>query len=46
MTICISAFENIIEKEYIDLVMIINQVNKWNRLSIAMGRMGIHPVAK
>lgn len=25
------------EKEYVDLVMIINQINMWNRLSIAMG---------
>jgi len=25
------------EKEYTDLVMIINQINLWNRLSIAMG---------
>jgi len=25
------------EKEYVDLVMIINQVNLWNRLSISMG---------
>lgn len=25
------------EKEYIDLVMVINQINLWNRLSISMG---------
>ncbi|WP_042475872.1 carboxymuconolactone decarboxylase family protein [Bacillus ndiopicus] len=25
------------EKEYIDLIMIINQINMWNRLSISMG---------
>lgn len=25
------------EKEYVDLIMIINQVNMWNRLSISMG---------
>ena len=25
------------EKEYVDLVMIINQINMWNRLSISMG---------
>ncbi|WP_458413686.1 carboxymuconolactone decarboxylase family protein [Schinkia sp. CFF1] len=25
------------EKEYVDLVLIINQINSWNRISIAMG---------
>lgn len=25
------------EKEYVELVMVINQINTWNRLSIAMG---------
>ncbi|MFD1707758.1 carboxymuconolactone decarboxylase family protein [Siminovitchia sediminis] len=25
------------EKEYVDLIMIINQINMWNRLSISMG---------
>ncbi|HYF78153.1 MAG TPA: carboxymuconolactone decarboxylase family protein [Symbiobacteriaceae bacterium] len=25
------------EKEYLDLVLLINQINNWNRLSIAMG---------
>jgi AhpD family alkylhydroperoxidase len=25
------------EKQYIDLVLIINQINSWNRISIAMG---------
>ena len=25
------------EKDYVDLVMIINQINMWNRLSISMG---------
>jgi AhpD family alkylhydroperoxidase len=25
------------EKQYVDLVLIINQINSWNRLSIAMG---------
>lgn len=25
------------EKEYVDLILIINQVNMWNRISIAMG---------
>ncbi|MGE5530820.1 MAG: carboxymuconolactone decarboxylase family protein [Bacteroidota bacterium] len=25
------------EKEYLDLVLLINQINSWNRLSIAMG---------
>lgn len=25
------------EKQYVDLVMLINQINTWNRLSIAMG---------
>ncbi|WP_042477560.1 carboxymuconolactone decarboxylase family protein [Bacillus ndiopicus] len=27
------------EKEYIDLVIIINQINSWNRISIAMGNV-------
>jgi AhpD family alkylhydroperoxidase len=25
------------EKQYIDLILIINQINSWNRISIAMG---------
>ncbi|TWT01140.1 carboxymuconolactone decarboxylase family protein [Planomicrobium sp. CPCC 101079] len=25
------------EKQYVDLILIINQINSWNRLSIAMG---------
>lgn len=25
------------EKQYIDLVLVINQINSWNRISIAMG---------
>jgi len=25
------------EKEYVDLVILINQINSWNRISIAMG---------
>ncbi|PAQ12647.1 hypothetical protein CD798_18000 [Bacillaceae bacterium SAOS 7] len=25
------------EKQYVDLVLIINQINSWNRISIAMG---------
>lgn len=25
------------EKEYVDLIIIINQINLWNRLSISMG---------
>jgi AhpD family alkylhydroperoxidase len=25
------------EKEYVDLILIINQINSWNRISIAMG---------
>ncbi|WP_226529021.1 carboxymuconolactone decarboxylase family protein [Metabacillus niabensis] len=27
------------EKEYVDLVLIINQINSWNRISIAMGNI-------
>ncbi|MGE8204721.1 carboxymuconolactone decarboxylase family protein [Heyndrickxia sp. NPDC080065] len=27
------------EKEYVDLVLLINQINSWNRLSIAMGNI-------
>lgn len=27
------------EKQYIDLVLIINQINSWNRISIAMGNV-------
>jgi AhpD family alkylhydroperoxidase len=29
------------EKEYVDLVLIINQINSWNRISIAMGNIAI-----
>jgi len=29
--------EHFDEKDYVDLVMIINQINMWNRLSISMG---------
>lgn len=29
--------EHFDEKQYVDLVMIINQINSWNRISIAMG---------
>ncbi|GFZ75942.1 hypothetical protein GCM10010978_16980 [Compostibacillus humi] len=29
--------EHYSEKEYVDLIMIINQINMWNRLSISMG---------
>lgn len=25
------------EKEYVDLILIINQINMWNRISISMG---------
>nr|WP_144922745.1 carboxymuconolactone decarboxylase family protein [Paenibacillus bovis] len=28
------------EKEYVDLIMIINQINIWNRISISMGNPG------
>ncbi|MFC5464070.1 carboxymuconolactone decarboxylase family protein [Lederbergia graminis] len=28
------------EKEYVDLIMIINQINIWNRISISMGNQG------
>ncbi|MEK5040458.1 carboxymuconolactone decarboxylase family protein [Sporosarcina sp. FSL K6-3457] len=31
------AREHYTEKNYVDLVMIINQINMWNRLSISMG---------
>ena len=27
------------EKQYVDLVLIINQINSWNRISIAMGNI-------
>lgn len=27
------------EKQYVDLVLIINQINSWNRISIAMGNV-------
>jgi AhpD family alkylhydroperoxidase len=27
------------EKEYVDLVLLINQINSWNRISIAMGNI-------
>lgn len=27
------------EKEYVDLVVLINQINSWNRISIAMGNV-------
>ncbi|WP_423801217.1 carboxymuconolactone decarboxylase family protein [Neobacillus sp. SAB-20_R2A] len=27
------------EKQYVDLVLIINQINSWNRISISMGNM-------
>lgn len=27
------------EKEYLDLIVLINQINSWNRLSIATGAM-------
>lgn len=27
------------DKEYVDLVMLINQINSWNRISIAMGNV-------
>ncbi len=29
------------EKQYVDLVLIINQINSWNRISIAMGNTAI-----
>jgi AhpD family alkylhydroperoxidase len=29
------------EKEYVDLVLIINQINSWNRISISMGNIAI-----
>lgn len=28
------------EKEYLDLVLLINQVNTWNRISISSGNTG------
>lgn len=31
--------EHFDEKQYIDLVLIINQINSWNRISIAMGNV-------
>ena len=31
------ALEYYDEKQYVDLVLIINQINSWNRISIAMG---------
>jgi alkylhydroperoxidase family enzyme len=27
------------ERQYVDLVLIINQINSWNRISIAMGNI-------
>ena len=27
------------EKQYVDLVLIMNQINSWNRISIAMGNI-------
>ena len=27
------------EKEYVDLILLINQINSWNRISIAMGNI-------
>jgi alkylhydroperoxidase family enzyme len=29
------------EKQYVDLVLIINQINTWNRIAIAMGHTAI-----
>jgi alkylhydroperoxidase family enzyme len=29
------------EKEYVDIVFMINQINSWNRLSISMGNFAI-----
>jgi alkylhydroperoxidase family enzyme len=29
------------EKQYVDLVLIINQINTWNRIAIAMGQTAI-----
>jgi alkylhydroperoxidase family enzyme len=29
--------EHFDERQYVDLVLIINQINSWNRISIAMG---------
>jgi AhpD family alkylhydroperoxidase len=31
--------EHFSEKEYVDLVILINQINSWNRLSISMGNV-------
>jgi len=31
--------EHFSEKEYVDLVILINQINSWNRISIAMGNI-------
>lgn len=31
--------EHFDEKEYVDLILIINQINSWNRLSISMGNV-------
>lgn len=31
--------EHFDEKEYVDLVILINQINSWNRISIAMGNV-------
>lgn len=31
--------EHFDEKQYVDLVLIINQINSWNRISIAMGNI-------
>ena len=30
--------EHYVEKQYVDLVLIINQINSWNRISIAVGQ--------
>lgn len=27
------------EKEYVDLILIINQINSWNRIAISMGNI-------
>ncbi|MCR8659899.1 carboxymuconolactone decarboxylase family protein [Paenibacillus endoradicis] len=29
------------EKQYVDLILIINQINNWNRISIAMGNTAV-----
>jgi AhpD family alkylhydroperoxidase len=31
--------EHFDEKQYVDLILIINQINSWNRISIAMGNI-------